>query len=63
MSNRSREGILFLRLSEPQKQAAHGCCGCPIIGSVQVQVGGGSEEPSLVESVPDHGRMLGLDDL
>jgi len=36
---------------------------CPIPGSIQGQVGRGSEQPGLVEYVPAHYRGLGLDDL
>ena len=32
-------------------------------GNIQGQVGWGSEQPDLVEGVPDHGRGVGLDDL
>ena len=38
-------------------------CGCPIIGSVQSQVGWGFEQPGLVKDVAAHGRGVGLDDL
>lgn len=31
-------------------------CGCPILGSVQRQVGWGSEQPGLLEGIPAHGR-------
>ncbi|KAK4811149.1 hypothetical protein QYF61_019790 [Mycteria americana] len=35
---------------------------CPIIGSVQGQVGRGFDQPNLVKDVPAHGRGFGLDD-
>jgi len=31
-------------------------CGCPVLESVQCQVGWGFEKPGLLESVPAHGR-------
>ncbi|TRZ05718.1 hypothetical protein HGM15179_021389 [Zosterops borbonicus] len=38
-------------------QGAQRSCGCPWIpGSVQGQVGGGLEQPGIVEGVPAHGR-------
>jgi len=37
--------------------------GGPIPGSIQGQVGLGSEQPGLVEDVPAHCRGVGLDDL
>ena len=36
---------------------------CPIPGTIQGQVGRGSEQPDLVEDVPAHGRGVGLDAL
>ncbi|KAJ7411391.1 hypothetical protein WISP_102642 [Willisornis vidua] len=48
--------------NEALEQVAHSC-GCPIPGSVQGQVGWGSEQPGLVEGVPAHSRVLKLDDL
>jgi len=37
--------------------------GCPIIGSIQGQVGWGSEQPDLVKDVPAQDRRVGLNDL
>jgi len=34
----------------------------PIPGNIQGQVGQGSEQPGLVEDIPDHCRALGLRD-
>ena len=63
MASRSGEVILPLYSSETLEHAAQRSCGCPIIGSVQGQVGWGSEQPDLVKDVPVHGREVGLDDL
>ena len=40
---------------ETLEQVAQRNCGCPLPGSVQGQVGWGSEQPGLVEGVPAHG--------
>ena len=45
------------------QQVAQRSCVCPIIGSVQGQVGQDFEQPDLVEGVPAQGRRVGLDDL
>ena len=44
---------------EALAQVAQRSCGCPLPGSVQGQVGGGFEQPGLVEGVPAHGRGVG----
>jgi len=36
---------------------------CPIPGTVQGQVGRGSDQPDPMEDVPAHGMGVGLDDL
>jgi len=41
------------------EQVAQRSCGCPLPGSVQGQVGLGSEELDLVEEFPAHGRQVG----
>jgi len=41
------------------EQAAQRSCGCPLPGSVQGQVGWGSEQPRPMEGVPAHGRGVG----
>ena len=48
---------------ETLEQVAQRSCGCPIIGSVQGEVGWDFEQPDLVEGVPAHGRKVGLGDL
>jgi len=48
---------------EALAQVAQRGCVCPITGSIQGRVGGGFEQPGLVEGVPAHGRRAGLDDL
>ena len=48
---------------ETLAQVAQRGCGCPVPGTIQGQVGQGSEKPDLVEDVPAHGRGVGLDDL
>jgi len=44
---------------ESLEQAAQRSCGCLVPESVQGQVGGGFEQPGLVEGVPAHGRGVG----
>jgi len=44
---------------EALAQVAQRSCGCPLPGSVQGQVGWGSEQPGLGEDVPAHGRGVG----
>ena len=39
---------------EALEQVAQRSCGCPLPGSVQGQVGCGSEQPGLVEGVAAH---------
>jgi len=46
-----------------QEEVARQSCGCPIIGSVQSQIGQGFEQPDLLNDVPAHGSGDGLDDL
>jgi len=47
--------------SEILEQVAKRSFGCPIIGSVQSQIGRGFEQPGL--GVPACGKGVGLDDL
>jgi len=44
---------------EALAQVSQRSCGCPLPGSVQGQVGQGSEHPALVEGVPAHDRGVG----
>lgn len=44
--------------SDSLAHVGHGSCGCPILDSVQGQVGRGLEQPGIVEGVPAHGRGL-----
>jgi len=48
---------------ETLHQVAQRGSGGPIPGNIQGQVGGGSEQPGLVEDVPDPCRGVGLDEL
>jgi len=48
---------------EALAQVARRSCGCPMIGSVQGQVGRGFEHPGMVEGVPACGRGLERDGL
>jgi len=48
---------------EALAQIAQRCCGCPLPGSGQDQVGRGFEQPGLVEGVPAQCTGVGLDDL
>jgi len=54
-----KKEILCCEGSEALAQVAQRSCGCPLPGSVQVQVGRGFEQPALVEGVPAHGRGVG----
>jgi len=56
---RYEEEILPHEGGETLAQAAQRSCGCPLPGSVQGQVGWGSEHPGLVEDVPADGRGVG----
>ena len=53
-----REKLFTVRVVKHWNRLPRGC-GCPIAGSVQGQVGWGSEQPGLVEGVPAHGRGAG----
>jgi len=57
------EEIFYSEGGEALAQVAHRICGCPLPGSVQGQVGWGSDQPGLVEGVPSRGRGLELNDL
>ena len=58
-----RKTIFYYEGGETVEQVAQRSSGCPIMGSVQGEVGRGFEKPDLVEAVPAHGRGVGLDDL
>ncbi|KAK4832329.1 LOW QUALITY PROTEIN: hypothetical protein QYF61_021779 [Mycteria americana] len=58
-----RKKPFMMRVGETLEEVALRSHGCPIIGSVQGQVGWGFEQPDLVEDVPVHGRGLELDNL
>jgi len=49
-----RKKIFMMRV----EHVAQRTCGCPITGSVQGQVGWGSEQPGLVKDVPDRDRRV-----
>ena len=57
------EEFFFSEDGETVDQVAKRGGGCLIPGSIQGQVGWGSEQPDLVEDVPAHGRVVGLADL
>ena len=57
------EEILYYEGSETLEYIAWRSCGCPIIESVQGQVGRGFEQPGLVKDAPAHGSGARLDDL
>ena len=48
---------------ETLEEVAQRSCGCPIIGSVQSQVGWGFKQTDVVKDVPAHGRAVELDDV
>ena len=60
---RTKKNFFTMRVARHRQQVANRSCGCPIIGSVQDQVGQAFEQPDLVEAVPTHGKGVGLDDL
>ena len=55
-----KEEFFYSEDGETLEQAAQRSGGCPIIRSVQDQVGWGFEQPDLVIDVPPHGREVGL---
>jgi len=60
---RYKKEIHYCEGGKALDEVAQRSCGCPLPGSVQGQVGSGSEEPGLVEGVPAYGRELELDGL
>jgi len=52
----SYEEFFYNEGGETLQQVAQGSCGCPIIVSVQGQVGQGFQQSDLVKDVPAHGR-------
>ena len=60
---RYKEEIFDSEGGETLAQVAQRGGRCPISGSIQGQVGRGSEHPGLVEGVPAHCRGVGLDGL
>jgi len=57
------EYIFYNQGGETLAQVAQSGSGGPMPGSLQGQVGWGSEQSGLVEDVPAHCRGVGLDDL
>ncbi|KAK4826809.1 LOW QUALITY PROTEIN: hypothetical protein QYF61_011617 [Mycteria americana] len=57
-----RKKLFSFESGEALDQVAQRSCECPIIGSVQGQVGWSFEQPDLVGDVPAHGSNVGLDD-
>jgi len=57
--NGLKEEILPREGGEALAQVSWRSCGCRLPGSVQGQVGRGSEQPGLVEGVPAQGRGVG----
>jgi len=55
-----KKEILYSEGGEALAQVAQRSCGCPLPGSVQGQVGQGSERPGLAEGVLGHGRGTGI---
>ena len=51
--------MVYAEGGETLEEVVQRSCECPIIRSVQSQVGGGFEQPGLVEGVPAHGRGVG----
>ena len=56
----TQEEIFYEEGGEKLGRVAQKSCGCPVMGSVQGQVGWGFEQIDLVEDVPVHGRGVGL---
>jgi len=53
-----RKIFFYSEDGETLEQVTQRSSGCPIIGSVQGQVGWGLEQPDLVKDVPGHGQGL-----
>lgn len=62
-SNLQVQGRIYDEGGETLAHLAQRSGGCPIRGTLQGQVGRGSEQPDPVEGVPAHCRVVGLDDL
>jgi len=60
---RDKEEILYAEGGEALAPDAQRSCRCPMPGTIQSQVGQGSEQAGLVKDVPGHCRGVGLDDL
>ena len=56
---RYKEEIHHCEGCEALAHVAQRSCGCPLPGSVQGQVGQGSEHPGLMQGGPAHGRGVG----
>ena len=57
------EEIIYGEGDETLEQIDWKTFGCPILGSVQGQVGWGSEQPGPLGDVPDHGKGAEQDGL
>jgi len=55
--------LFYSEGGETLEHVAQRGSGGPIPGNIPGQVGLGSEQPGLVENVPAHCRVVGLDDL
>jgi len=51
--------MVYSEGGEALAQVAQRSCGCPLLSSVQGQVGWSFEQPGLVEDVPAQGREVG----
>jgi len=58
-----RKKFFYYEGGETLEQVAQRGRRCHILGSIQRQVGRGSEQPDLVEAIPAHCRAFGPDDL
>jgi len=58
-----RKNFFYHEGAETLEEIAQRGSGGPIPGNIPGQVGQGSEQPDLVEDVPAHCRVVGLDDL
>jgi len=58
-----KKRFFMMRVVKHWEQIAWGGGRCPIPGNIQGQVGQGSEQSDLIEDIPIHCRVVGLEGL